>query len=83
LIQRDLDIIYIREWRQILGEILDSVVNRKRGSIPVPKRRSTGRRRIAGAPRSIKRRKRIKRNTNPKVDNNITNKNEEIRRIRE
>jgi hypothetical protein len=77
------DIIYIRECRQILGKIRESVGNRKKESTPAPKRRSTGRRRIEGALRSTKRRKRRKRSINQRVDRTIINKSAERKTRRE
>jgi hypothetical protein len=83
LIRRIANIIYIREWRQILGKIQESVENRKKESTPVQKRRSTGSRKIEEDPKSTKRKIRIKKSINLKVDRIITRKSADKKKRRE
>jgi hypothetical protein len=83
LIRRIVNIIYIREWRQILGKIQESVENRKKESTPVQKRRSTGSRKIEEDPKSTKRKIRIKKSINLKVDRIITRKSADKKKRRE
>jgi hypothetical protein len=83
LIRRIANIIYIREWRQILGKIQESVENRKKESTPVQKRRSTGNRKIEEDPKSTKRKIRIKKSINLKVDRIITRKSADKKKRRE
>ncbi len=80
---RGSDIIYIRECRQILAKIQESVENKKKESIPVHRRRSTRKIRIVEALRSTRRKIRIKRNINRRVDKTIINKTEETKTRKE